>query len=241
VFGVVVRGEARAYPRRTLEVRELVNDTLGGRAVAVPYCTLCGSAQAYLTDLSGQSGGQAGGRIVLRTSGLLSRSNKVSFDLATMSLFDTFRGRAVTGPLAERRVVLEPLTVVTTTFGEWRRSYPNGTVLAEATALGLDHDFRSGRDAGGPIFPVGDVDPRLPASADVFGVVTAAGRPLAFEVTSAHAALRTGAEVALEGVRLTLVGGGLVAHDSADDVLPGHSAFWFAWSQFHAGTGLWRR
>ena len=50
VFGIGINGEFRAYPRRIMEVREMVNDTLGGRLLGIPYCTLCGSAQAYLTD-----------------------------------------------------------------------------------------------------------------------------------------------------------------------------------------------
>lgn len=50
VFGVQVNGEYRAYPRQIMEVREMVNDTLGGRDLGIPYCTLCGAAQAYFTD-----------------------------------------------------------------------------------------------------------------------------------------------------------------------------------------------
>jgi len=50
VFGIEVNGEYRAYPRRIMEVREMVNDTLGGRSLGIPYCTLCGAAQAYFTD-----------------------------------------------------------------------------------------------------------------------------------------------------------------------------------------------
>lgn len=50
VFGIEVNGEYRAYPRRIMEVREMVNDTLGGRDLGIPYCTLCGAAQAYFTD-----------------------------------------------------------------------------------------------------------------------------------------------------------------------------------------------
>ena len=89
VFGIEVNGESRAYPRRTMEVREMVNDTLGGRSLGIPYCTLCGSAQAYFTDnLPGVDD-----RLVLRTSGLLSRSNKVMYDLTTHSIFDTFLGK----------------------------------------------------------------------------------------------------------------------------------------------------
>ena len=28
----------------------MINDTLGGRDLGIPYCTLCGAAQAYFTD-----------------------------------------------------------------------------------------------------------------------------------------------------------------------------------------------
>ena len=41
VFGVVVNGQARAYPKNMMEVHEMVNDTLGGRRIGMPYCTLC--------------------------------------------------------------------------------------------------------------------------------------------------------------------------------------------------------
>lgn len=50
VFGVTIGGAARAYPKHMMEVHEMVNDTVGGRRIALPHCTLCGSAQAYLTD-----------------------------------------------------------------------------------------------------------------------------------------------------------------------------------------------
>ncbi|MEM6988722.1 MAG: DUF3179 domain-containing (seleno)protein, partial [Pseudomonadota bacterium] len=158
VFGLSINGEQRAYPRRIMEVREMVNDTLGGRDLGIPYCTLCGAAQAYFTDRVPE--GVA--RPVLRTSGLLIRSNKVMYDVETYSIFDTFKGTAVTGPLAERGVALQQASMVTTTWGEWRKAYPDTTVLAEHLALGLDFDFRNNRDANGPIFPIGDTDPRLP-------------------------------------------------------------------------------
>lgn len=50
VFGIGINGEYTAYPRRIMEVREMVNYTLGGRHLGIPYCTLCGAAQAYFTD-----------------------------------------------------------------------------------------------------------------------------------------------------------------------------------------------
>ncbi|MEM9754942.1 MAG: DUF3179 domain-containing (seleno)protein [Pseudomonadota bacterium] len=235
VFGVEVNGEFRAYPRQIMEVREMVNDTLGGRDLAIPYCTLCGAAQAYFTD--GLPEGVE--RPILRTSGLLIRSNKVMYDIVTDSVFDTFRGNAVTGPLAEIGLQLDQATVVTTTWGAWREAHPETTVLVESLALGRDPDFRNGRDANGPIFPVGDVDPRLPVHEDVIGVITEAGMPLAFQRTAAMAALLAGEDIVVDDVRLELDAGGIRAVDVDGDGLSSHEAFWFAWSQFHPDTELW--
>ncbi len=235
IFGIEVNGEYRAYPRRIMEVREMVNDTLGGRHLGIPYCTLCGAAQAYFTDRLG-----AGiKRPVLRTTGLLSRSNKVMYDLETYSVFDTFLGEAVTGPLAKKGVKLKQATVVTSDWGSWKRAHPETTVLVEALALGKDFDFRSGRDKDGPIFPVGDVDPRLPVQEDVVGVVTASGKPVAFPRARAFVALQRGEEIAFENVRLKLDGGGIRAVDADGSDLGSHQAFWFAWSQFYPGTAVW--
>ncbi|WP_299500192.1 DUF3179 domain-containing (seleno)protein [uncultured Roseobacter sp.] len=235
VFGIGVNGEYRAYPRRIMEVREMVNDTLGGRDLGIPYCTLCGAAQAYFTD--GLPEGIE--RPILRTSGLLSRSNKVMYDLNTFSVFDTFLGHAVTGPLAAQKLQLKQATVITTDWGTWKKEHPETTVLLERYALGRDPDFRNGRDANGPIFPVGDVDPRLPVHEDVIGAVTASGKPVAFQRSTALVALARGDEIAFENIRLELDAGGIKAVDADGSDLGSHQAFWFAWSQFHPQTELW--
>ena len=235
VFGIVVNGEARAYPRRIMEVREMVNDTLGGRHLGIPYCTLCGAAQAYFTDQLPEGIE----RPVLRTSGLLIRSNKVMYDLTSWSVFDTFLGTAVTGPLAEKKLKLKQASVITTDWGTWKKTHPETTVLVVGLTLGRDFDFRNNRDANGPIFPVGDVDPRLPVHEDIIGVVNAAGKPVAFQRSKAFVALQNGEEITLENVRLELVAGGIKAVDTDGTDLGSHQAFWFAWSQFHPQTALW--
>ena len=235
VFGVEVNGAYRAYPRQIMEVREMVNDTLGGRDLGIPYCTLCGAAQAYFTDRLPDDIE----RPILRTSGLLIRSNKVMYDLNTYSVFDTFLGTAVTGPLADKGVQLEQATVITTDWGTWKEAHPETTVLIADLALGRDPDFRNNRDANGPIFPVGDVDPRLSVHEDIIGIVTASGKPVAFQRSKAIAALISGEEIAYENVRLALDAGGVKAIDADGSPLGSHQAFWFAWSQFHPGTALW--
>jgi hypothetical protein len=235
VFGVTINGESRAYPKNIMEVHEMVNDTLGGRRFGMPYCTLCGAAQVFLTDTVD------GDPLVLRTSGLLSRSNKVMYDLATESMFDTFLGVALSGPL--QGLALEQASVVTTTWGEWKTEHPETTIVAKDGGRGIEYpdDPLGGRDDNGPIFPVGDVDPRLPVQEQVLGVVAPDGVSVAFPVAAARSALEEGAEVRLAGVELRLDAGGVRAFDESGAAISAHQAFWFAWSQFHPGTELWER
>ena len=237
VFGIEVNGEYRAYPRQIMEVREMVNDTLGGRDLGIPYCTLCGAAQAYFTDQLPEGIK----RPILRTSGLLIRSNKVMYDLETYSVFDTFLGKAVTGPLADKNVQFEQAAVITTDWGTWKETHPESTVLVEALALGRNPDFRNNRDANGPIFPIGDVDTRLPVHEDIIGITTASGQAVAFQRSKAFVALNRGESITYENVRLVLDAGGIKAVDASGGDLGSHQAFWFAWSQFHPNTELWRQ
>ena len=237
VFGVTVNGQSRAYPKHQMETHEMINDTLGGRRIGIPYCTLCGSAQAYLTD-SVDEGIETP---VLRTSGLLSRSNKVMYDLVTGSVFDTFTGAAVAGPLREAGVRLEQVTVVASTWGAWRARHPDTTIVAQDGGIGFVYRLNplGGRDDGGPIFPVGDVDPRLDAQELVVGIEYVDGRVVAFAKGAAVDALASGEAVTFGGVSLALDGSGLIAFDAEGNEIAAHESFWFAWSQFWPDTELW--
>jgi hypothetical protein len=237
VFGIVVGDDVVALPRNIMEVHEMVNMTLGGRRLGIPYCTLCGSAQAYFTDSVPEGIDDP----VLRTSGLLTRSNKVMYDLNTHSVIDTFTGRAVSGPLLQAGVTLEQATIVVTTWGEWREAHPETRIVAEDGGIGRSYpdDPLDGRDDNGPIFPIGEVDPRLPAQANVVGVIGPDGTPVAFPVEQARATLAAGAQVSVGEIEVRLDGGGLRAHIRGGEELAAHQAFWFAWSQFHPDTIVW--
>jgi hypothetical protein len=237
VFAVRINGEARAYPKHIVEVHEMINDTLGGRRIGMPYCTLCGSAQAYFTDAVPEGVETP----VLRTSGLLSRSNKVTYDLVTGSVFDTFLGTALSGPLREVGLTLEPVSVVTTTWADWKAAHPDTTIVAEDGGIGRSYplDPLGGRDDNGPIFPVGDVDPRLPVQEQVLGVIAPSGAAVAFPAEAARDLLESGGTIDIDGVRVVLDGGGLRATDSDGNGISTHQSFWFAWSQFQPGTLVW--
>ena len=162
------------------------------------------------------------------------------YDLVSQSIFDTFLGTATSGALFDEGVQLEGHTIVTSTWGAWVEEHPDTTVLIEDLALGRDFDFRNGRDANGPIFPIGNVDPRLAVQEDVVGVIQDNGTALAIHVDSARSAIERGEVVEVEGFRVLSSGDGLRVIDleSGEDVTT-HQAFWFAWSQFHPSTDLW--
>ncbi len=239
VFGVVIEDEAVAFPKNLIEVHEMVNITIGGRRLGIPYCTLCGSVQAYYTDRVPRGIATP----VLRTSGLLSRSNKVMYDLITSSVFDTFTGRALSGPLQDAGVELPQATVVTSTWGEWKQAHPETRILAEDGGIGETYplDPLGSRDDDGPIFPIGQADPRLGVQELIIGVITPDGSPVAFPAEDARAAIDDGEVVEAGGVELFTDGGGLRARIVDGPELAAHQAFWFAWSQFHPDTVLWTR
>jgi len=242
VFGLVEGDEALAIPKNIAEIHEMFNLTLGERRFGIPYCTLCGAAQAYRTDDAVTLGG-ADEVPVLRTSGLLSRSNKVMYDLRTQSVFDTFTGAAVSGPLQDQGIVLEETTVVRTTWGEWKAGHPDTTIIAEDGGIGRSYplDPLQGRDDNGPIFPIGPADDRLPEQELVVGVIAADGTPVAFPAAEARAIISVGDDVVAAGVELVADGGGLRAVDEVTgEPIASHEAFWFAWSQFHPDTELWQ-
>ena len=83
-----------------------------------------------------------GVHLQLGTSGFLYRSNKLMFDQATQSLWSTMQGTPVVGPLAGKGIVLARGSVVTTTWGEWRRRHPETRVLSLNT--GYQRDYAEG-------------------------------------------------------------------------------------------------
>ncbi len=135
VFGVVVNGEARAYPKRVLAWHEMAIDKLGETEITVVYCTLCGTVIPYDSMVGGKRRG-------FGTSGLLYRSNKLMFDEETMSLWSTLEGKPVVGPLVDTGLQMTSHAAVTTTWGEWRVAHPTTTVLSLDT--GHKRDYREG-------------------------------------------------------------------------------------------------
>lgn len=132
VFGISINGDHRAYPKRILAWHEMFVDNIGGENIAGVYCTLCGTVIAYNTNFDGTNH-------ELGTSGFLYRSNKLMYDKATQSLWNTIEGKPVIGPLVDANIELETYSVVTTTWGAWKKSHPDTKVLSPKTGHKRDY------------------------------------------------------------------------------------------------------
>ena len=173
VIGLVLGGQAKAYPIRLLSLHEIVNDRVADVPVAVTWCPLCYSAIVFDRHVAGQV-------LTFDVSGYLLESNLVMIDRQTRTLWSQVLGQSLRGPL--RRSWLEILPSQLVTWGDWKAAHPDALVLS-ATRLGYDPDVLADPYAGyytsGAVGLAGELDDdRLPAKALIVGL-TQAGQALA--------------------------------------------------------------
>jgi len=169
VFGVSINDDTRAYPLRIMDWHEMANDVIGGRAVALAYCTLCGAGILYDTTLS------KGETYTFGSSGLLYRSNKLMYDHQTSTLWSHLHGEPVMGSLVGKGKKLRILPMTLTTWGEWRGQHPKTEVLSLET--GYERNYTPGQPYGAYfrstdlMFPVWKKSPdALKAKDRIFGL-----------------------------------------------------------------------
>jgi hypothetical protein len=161
VIGVVIDGQARAYPLLILNWHEVVNDTLGGRPIAITYSPLCDGAVAFDRRAGDET-------LEFGMSGLVYNSNLVLYDRQTPpaaeSLWSQLEFRAIAGPAAAHGQHLPLLPAVLVHWSDWRARYPDTTVLApERARLKLYQETYNAYFASDKLlFPV---TPRPPAGA----------------------------------------------------------------------------
>ena len=101
----------------------------------------------------------------LGTSGFLYRSNKLMYDKDTSSLWSTLHGKPVIGPLVGKGIALKHRSVVTTTWGEWKKRHRKTSVLSLNTGYRRDYGegvaYRSYFATDKLMFTVPQIDKRL--------------------------------------------------------------------------------
>jgi hypothetical protein len=166
VLALEVNGDARAYPLRVLIWHEIVNDTVGGKAVAVTYCPLCNSGLVFDRQVDGRT-------LDFGTSGMLYKSDLVMYDRQTHSLWAQMEGRAIVGELAGVRLTMIPANTIA--YADFKAASPGGKVLSQETGFhrryGLNPYASYDQPDLNPFLLKGAPDRRRPPKERVVGVL----------------------------------------------------------------------
>ncbi|MEW6753509.1 MAG: DUF3179 domain-containing protein [Candidatus Latescibacterota bacterium] len=126
VLGVVIGGQARAYPHNIGWWHEIVNDQVAGIPIAVTYCPLTGTGLVFAAE------DEAGGPFELGVSGLLFNNNLVMYDRRDgRTLYPQLLFTAVRGQRQGERLHLLPVTE--TRWDTWKVLHPDTEVVAGGT------------------------------------------------------------------------------------------------------------
>lgn len=165
VIGINYNGDVRAYPLLILVWHEIVNDVVGGTPIAITYCPLCFSTDAFVRMINGTA-------VQFGTSGKLYNNNLVMYDRLTQSLWSQIWGEAIQGKLVGTRLQKVPIDVVM--WKDWKKLYPNTLVLSLDTGFSRpygDDPYVGYYTSDQILFPLSHIDTRLPLKTPVYGLV----------------------------------------------------------------------
>jgi hypothetical protein len=132
VLAVRVGQEARAYPIGTIGYHHIVNDTVGGRAIAVTYCTLCHTGIVWGRVMDGQT-------LHFHLAGI-NNGNALLRDDETGTVWQQSTGEAIFGPWKGRQLEMIPSDELT--FALWRKEQPQGHVLKPDVQYEPEYDVK---------------------------------------------------------------------------------------------------
>ena len=234
VLGIQRNGVARAYPVAILNWHEIVNDVIGGEAVAITYCPLCGTGVALAARLNGRDAH-------FGVSGLLYNSDVLLYDRETESLWSQIPGRAVSGKMAGHTLPRIPL--MHTTWQDWRARFPHSEVLSSRTGYDRDYTrnpYQGYANSRSVWFSVAQQDERLHPKAWVVGVEMN-GHYKAYpfdELALTGGTLRDTVGGAKITVRYDAAHRNAWVEDARGETIATVAAYWFAWQAFHPDTEI---
>lgn len=161
---VEVAGKRRFYPYQILVWHAVVNDTFGGRSIAVTYCPLCQSGAVYARMIGGTEAR-------FSSAGRTWNGNTVLTDRESGSFWLQASGEAIDGALKGRQLETYPFRVVV--WKRWKAAYPDGHVLSRNTEADRDYTLDPALIyAGGQAlsFPSARTDAREAAKTPIVGL-----------------------------------------------------------------------
>jgi hypothetical protein len=131
IIGIVINGQAKAYPIQLIGYHHQVMDTIGKTPVMITYCTVCRSARVFSPFINGKYES-------FRLVGM-DHFNAVFEDSTTKSWWQQATGIAIAGPL--KGYTLKEFSSKQMTWDAWLRQYPNSLVMKPDTVF-MDNYFK---------------------------------------------------------------------------------------------------
>ena len=138
VLGVVLNGEAKAYPIQIIGYHHQVQDEIGGTSVLVTYCTVCRTGRVYEPNVNGKPE-------TFRLVGM-DHFNAMFEDASTKSWWRQVSGEAVTGPLKGSKLVEIPSRQMS--LASWLQLYPASKILQPDSNFSKQYAALDGYDNG---------------------------------------------------------------------------------------------
>ena len=230
IIGVIVDGQAKAYPVNILNWHEIVNDQVGRERVAITWCPLTKSAVVFDRQTPQ-------GDLEFGVSGILYNNNLVMYDRLTDSLWLQLLLSGATSNFAGYKLQLIPSVV--TTFRQWKRDYPQSLVLSTDTGFHRDYTYDpyEGYHKGSATGVLAQqIDPRLEEKELVIGI-DIDGIKKAYPLSELK--MRRPIEDVLGSKEILVYGGPnntAYITDKEGNLLSGIITYWFAWSVFNPDT-----
>lgn len=235
VIGINLGNSQKAYPVKIMNWHEVVNDEIGGNPILVTYSPFGWAAKAYERKVSGED-------TVFGSSGIIYENNPLLYDAKTNSLWVQLQGISASGILINK--TLKQIRNDVTTFGEWRMSHPNGTVMSEDTKYFLDYGiypYGNYRDSAKILFPTS------------FKFNAGSNPKLLVQSICMGAECKSYSEELLKksGIKSDLIGGVFlkIAYNSSSGAFTAYGgpngseiiltrSFWFAWKSLNSNSEL---
>jgi hypothetical protein len=138
VLGVVLNGEAKAYPIQIIGYHHQVQDEIGSTPVLVTYCTVCRTGRVYEPTVNGKPE-------TFRLVGM-DHFNAMFEDASTKSWWRQVSGEAVTGPLKGTKLVEIPSRQMS--LASWLQLYPSTKILQPDSNFSKQYAALDGYDNG---------------------------------------------------------------------------------------------
>ena len=138
VIGVEFNGETKAYPIQYMGYHHHLQDTIGGKAILVTYCTVCRTGRVFEPIVNGK-------HEQFRLVGM-DHFNAMIEDRTTRSWWRQATGEAIAGKLKSNK--LTELLSTQTSLGQWLQLHPQTLILQADPAFANHYDsafkFESG-------------------------------------------------------------------------------------------------